>query len=96
MTAATTSIDNHREHKRSGRLGDQEQVLLRFLAANMHSNYSRSELHKALGMPLGSVCGRINTLVKLELVKERPTRPCMVTGKTITPVRIARTDPVSH
>lgn len=92
---ATTSIDNYHAHQRSGRLGDQEQALLEFLAANPTRNYSRTELHKALDLPVASVCGRINTLVKLGLVNERPTRPCQITGKTITPVRIAR-QPVSH
>ena len=85
-----TSIENHREHKRSGKLGDQERELLEFLRANPNRNFSRQELHKETSIPLASVCGRINTLVAAGLVDARPNRPCGITGKTITPVRAAR------
>lgn len=85
-----TSIENYHEHKRSGRLGDQERELLEFLQANPNRNYSRQELHQALSIPLASVCGRVNTPLKAGLVTTHPTRPCQVTGKTITPVRAAR------
>ena len=86
-----TSIENYHEHKRSGKLGDQERELLDFLKTNPNRNYSRQELHKETGIPLASVCGRINTLVAAGLVDTRPNRPCGITGKTITPVRAART-----
>ena len=87
---AETSVINFREHRDSGKLGDQERGLLEFLRSNPHKNFSRNEIHQAAGVPLASVCGRINALVKLGLPDERPQRACQVTGKTITPVRAAR------
>ena len=87
---AETSVINYREHRDSGKLGDQERSPLEFLRSNPNKNYSRNEIHQATGVPLASVCGRINALVKLELLTERPQRACSITGKTITPVRAAR------
>ncbi len=87
---AETSVINFREHRDSGRLGDQERGILEFLRSHPQKNFSRNEIHQATGVPLASVCGRVNALVKLGLLDERAKRECSVTGKTITPVRAAR------
>lgn len=85
-----TSIQNYHEHKRSGKLGAQEQRILDFLAKYPNQNFSRSELARELDLPLASVCGRVNSLVDLRLVTERPKRACNITKKQISPVRIKR------
>lgn len=87
---SATSIENYHEHKRSGKLGDQESLVLGYLRDNSGKNYSRSELANDLGMRLSSVCGRTNTLLELGLIEERTKRPCGITGKTISPVRFKR------
>lgn len=89
---ASTSIENYHEHRRSGALGAQAQAILDFLAKHPNKNWSRSEIERATGIRLSSVCGRINELLKEELITERPERACGVTGKTIRPVRIKRTE----
>lgn len=85
-----TSINNFHEHKRSGKLGAQEQRILDFLAQHPNRNFSRSELARDLDLPVASVCGRVNSLVDLRLVNERPKRACSITKKQISPVRIKR------
>ncbi len=87
---SSTSIQNYHEHRRSGKLGDQAQQVLDFLTARPNSNYSRAELAEATGLRLSSVCGRVNELVERGYITERPQRPCLITGKTISPVRVKR------
>lgn len=89
---ASTSIENYHEHRRSGKLGAQAQVILDFLAENPGKNWSRSELALATSIRLSSVCGRVNELLKAKLITERPERICSVTKKTIRPVRIKRSE----
>lgn len=91
MSVAQTSIENYHAHKRSGRLGAQAQQILDFLQQNWTQNWSRMEIAERLSLRLSSVCGRVNELVEAGLVEERAERPCSMTGKTIKPVRAART-----
>lgn len=50
-------------------------------------SYSRAEIAKATGMPLQSVCGRVNELIAAKRLEHGPQRQCSVTNKTINPVR---------
>lgn len=93
---STTSIDNYHLHQRSGKLGDQEQAVLDFLAQHPGKNFSRSELSEAIALRLSSVCGRVNKLLELGLISERSKRACSITGKTISPVRIVRAESFQH
>lgn len=92
---SATSIENYHAHRRSGKLGEQAQRVLDFLAENPNRNYSRAELASELSMPLASVCGRVNKLLELSLIDARKARQCGITQNTISPVRIAR-QPADH
>lgn len=85
---ATTSIEAYREHKHSGRLGNQARAVVEFLASHSHRDWSRAELAEAMGLRLSSVCGRVNELVHSMHVEIAPNRKCWVTGKTVAPVRL--------
>ena len=87
---STTSIQNYHEHRNSGRLGTQAQLILDFLARHPNQNWSRAELAEALSLRLSSVCGRVNELIEAKRLTARPERKCGITGKTITPVRVRR------
>lgn len=87
---SSTSVQNYHEHRRSGKLGEQAQTILDFLVARPNKNYSRAELAEATGLRLSSVCGRVNELLEANHITERAKRPCLVTGKTICPVRVKR------
>ena len=84
MTVANTSINAYKEHRASGKLGNQAREI--FNAMQFNVTYSRRELVKLTGLELSSVCGRVNELVSSGLLMEMPSRKCMVTGKTVKPV----------
>jgi hypothetical protein len=75
MSVAETSIIAYHEHRDSGKIGKQAQHILNVM--DPMESYSRRE---------SSVCGRVNELLSLDLVREDPPRKCSITGKMIKPV----------
>ena len=88
MSVATTSIENFREHRSSGKLGRQAQALVKFLALHTERDWSRAEIAQATGMQLSSVCGRVNELIHSMHLEPAPNRKCFITNKTVCPVRL--------
>lgn len=88
MNVATTSIEAYREHRSSGKLGDQAREIVEFLALRTDRDWSRAELSEAIGLRLSSVCGRVNELLHTQHIEAAPARACTVTGKKINPVRL--------
>jgi len=84
MAVAETSVISYHEHKDTGKVGKQAQLILNKMAFG--ENYSRRELIKVTGLELSSICGRVNELLQIGLLKELEQRPCSVTKKTINPV----------
>jgi len=84
MTVAQTSINAYKEHRASGKVGAQAKAILDFM--NPGEGYSRRELHVLTGLELSSICGRVNELLEMGMLKEGSKRKCMVTKKTISPV----------
>lgn len=84
MSVASTSIENYHQHRDSGRLGKQQQLILDGMRGG--ESYSRRELAAHLGLELSSICGRVNELVASGYLEELPTRRCSVTGKSVHPV----------
>lgn len=83
MGVATTSIDNYHQHKRSGKLGAQEQHIMQFFWLHNGADWTRSEIAQFLRIRLSSVCGRVNRLIEIGELDEAGTRSCTVTGKTV-------------
>ena len=88
MNVATTSIEAYREHRSSGKLGDQAREIVEFLALRTDRDWSRAELSEEMGLRLSSVCGRVNELLHSGHIEAAPNRACTVTGKKINPVRL--------
>ena len=88
MSVASTSIENYREHKATGKLGAQASEIARFMAANTDRDWTRSELAEQMNLRLSSVCGRVNELIQSGDLTPQPHRRCQITGKTVTPVRL--------
>lgn len=84
MTVAETSIAAYREHRDSGKLSAQASYILSCM--EFGDDYSRRELAYECGLELSSVCGRINELLAVDLVRELPARKCKITGRTVKPV----------
>lgn len=86
MTIATTSIEAYREHKQTGKVGQQASAILSKMVPD--KDYSRKELARLTGFELASICGRVNELLAIGLLDELPSRKCSVTGKNIHPVKL--------
>jgi hypothetical protein len=83
---ATTSIENYRAHRNSGKLGEQARAIIEFLAHHGCRDWSRAELSEAMDMRLSSVCGRVNELLHGRYIAAAPVRACSVTGKRVKTV----------
>lgn len=84
MTVAETSVLAYKEHKAAGKVGNQAVSI--FEKMDFHKDYSRREIVQLTGLELSSVCGRVNEMLQIGMLKEVSQRKCSVTGKTIKPV----------
>jgi DNA-binding GntR family transcriptional regulator len=85
---ATTSKENYRQHRYSGKLGEQAKAIFDFVKKLAPGeDISRMELADVMDMRLSSVCGRVNELVSAGLLEPTVNRKCRVSGMTICPVR---------
>jgi hypothetical protein len=90
MTIAQTSLFAYLEHKETGKVGKQAQLILSRMDFGKH--YSRRELINLTGLELSSICGRVNELLQVGLLEETDSRPCSVTKKKINPVTKTQKD----
>jgi len=84
MPVTDTSIQAYKEHRSEGKVNTQANSIYRSMQVG--KDYSRRELVAITLIELSSVCGRVNELLQLGLLKEGKKRKCRVTGKTIIPV----------
>jgi len=89
MTVASTSIDAYIDHRASGRMGAQAARVFHLIASSPQPDISRAEIAAQLGERLSSVCGRVNELLDLKVIEQAGQRKCLMTGRTIRPVRLA-------
>lgn len=75
-----TSKDALAEHRSSGKLGAQQQVVFAALTKSGQA-FTRAELAQRTGIRLSAICGRASELLALQVIKEGPRRQCSVTGK---------------
>jgi hypothetical protein len=68
-------------------LQDREREIIRFLARNIHRDFTRLEIATESGIAIQSVCGRINRLLKIGAIEELAIRKCRY-GKSGCPVRL--------
>lgn len=92
MSAVQTRNANYFDHRDSGRLNNQQQVIMDRIAASNRQhgphNFSLREISKITGLDINVVSGRVHELKDLGRLVEDAKRPCRVTGKTITPVKV--------
>lgn len=63
-----TSLAAHYQHSVSGALLSQRQFILKFLKDN--GPRTRQQISDVTGIPINAVCGRVNELLKQELVMD--------------------------
>ena len=94
MTAIQTRNANYFDHRDSGRLTNQQRVIMDRIAASNRQhgehNFSLKEISAITGFEINVVSGRVHELKDLGLLVEDLKRPCRVTGKTITPVKVPK------
>lgn len=61
------------------KLQERERQLIAHMARHAHRTFTRSELACSSGIPINVVCGRINRLVAVGIVREGPRRECSMT-----------------
>lgn len=86
---AITSAMAYQEHAAAGRVGRQAEDILRFISKHKRAaGWSRNELAEKTGIRLSSVCGRVNELLACGALVTGPMRQCLITERTINPVKI--------
>jgi Mn-dependent DtxR family transcriptional regulator len=88
MSVADTSIENYIEHRDSGKMGAQALSIFIFLKNNALHDWSRAEVSLRMGIPLSSVCGRVNQLIKDGYLETIDKRQCKITGKTVNSITV--------
>ena len=85
----TTSLMAYDELKISGtELSHKEHILKVLKDKNMPM--SRRELSAITGIEVSGVAGRVNSLIKENKVVEADSRKCLISKKTIKPVKALR------
>lgn len=85
---------SHRTYEqitRNGIATRSQQIVLDAIADHP-DGLTRREIEEATGLRSGSVTGRVNELIALELLREDGIRSCNITGRRVHVVKIHATD----
>ena len=84
------SIEAYDDIKDSGVGMTQEHLILAFLSRlnPAPKDWTLKEISRALRMEINAVSGRVNGLKKRGVLSECTKRPCRITGRLVTPVRV--------
>lgn len=89
LQSLATRDDSFHAHRDSGKLGDQQQRVMReFHRIGAPPDYSSKEMAEALHIERSSCCARLNELERLGYLEWGTPRLCRYTGKRITPLRL--------
>jgi len=84
-----TSIRAFHDHSRSGAAAGQREKILNLLEMNPRLDWSIGEIAYAMGMEKSTVSARINELLAVGELEERPRRKDRRSGVTVRPVALA-------
>jgi hypothetical protein len=80
-----TSLDAYRSHSVRALSAGQRRVMD---VIRPGVDFTRAEIAHAAGVPLQSVCGRVNELVTAGRLENGPRRICSRTGNAANPLRL--------
>lgn len=83
-----TSWKAYQDILRGGIAATQAEKVLQAINYYPEKGVTRSQLSAALGMPINSVCGRVNELLKAEVIYVSGTGKCPVTGRTVEVLKV--------
>lgn len=87
-----TSWQAYQEILRGGIATTQAERVLQALNYYPYNGVTRAQLSSDLGMTINSVCGRINELLKAEVIYVSGTGKCPVTGRTVEMLKVVEYD----
>lgn len=87
---ADTSIERYKAMVAEGEVTRVQAAILCKMEEG--KEYTRAELSERSHLPINTVCGRVNELVKDDRLEESGVRKCSVTGYTAKTVRLAGAD----
>nr|DAD80256.1 MAG TPA: hypothetical protein [Caudovirales sp. ctTqA28] len=83
-----TSWKAYQDILRGGIAATQAEKVLQAINYYPEKGVTRAQLSVALGMPINSVCGRVNELLKAEVIYVSGTGKCPVTGRTVEVLKV--------
>lgn len=92
MTVKGTSWKAYQDILRGGIAATQAEKVLQAINYYPEMGVTRAQLSAALGMPINSVCGRVNELLKAEVIYVSGTGKCPVTGRTVETLKVVEYD----
>ena len=81
-----TSREAFKELIENGGLGKQEKRICKALSEGVAMTLK--ELSKETGIEINAVSGRVNGLKQKKVLVETQKRPCRITGRNVTPVKV--------
>jgi hypothetical protein len=87
MNVKDTSKQTYRDIIDEGLVGELQERVLSFIAAN--PNVTDKETHKRTGLDINVVCGRRNELVEMGLVCDNGKRECSITHRKVYQWKLA-------
>ena len=83
-----TSWKAYQDILRGGIAATQAERVLQAINYYPEKGVTRAQLSASLGMPINSVCGRVNELLKAEVIYVAGTGKCPVTGRTVEILKV--------
>lgn len=81
-----TSREAFKELIENGGLGKQEKRICKALSEGVAMTLK--ELSKETGIGIEAISGRVNGLKQKKVLVETQKRPCRITGRNVTPVKV--------
>lgn len=87
MSVKQTSWEAYQDILRGGVATKQAEKVLQTI--NYYPDgVSRATIARAMGMPINSVCGRVNELLAAEVIYVSGTGKCPVTGRNVEQLKV--------
>ena len=80
------SINAYRHMQKIGMISQQEFDIVDYLLKTGNKALTRREIEEGTNIRGGSVAGRVNHLIKKEILAETLSRKCKISGFTALPV----------
>lgn len=86
MSIKETSWQAYQEILRGGVAKTQAEQVLQVI--NWHDGVTRAGIAMSTNLPINSVCGRVNELLRSEVIYVSGTRKCSVTGRSVEELKV--------